>query len=101
MSVGAIGAIGAVGIGSMGAMGFVGQAGALDQGAAVAVLGAANALTKSAAAAQASGLSPSTSVDISAAALSCLAADGQVAGVGASDLAQALILALMLQLLQG
>ena len=100
MSVGAIGALGAVGIGAMSGMGAAGVANALASGGAVASVGSADGVVKSTAAARTAGPTPSTRVDISGAARSTLAGDGIRAQASMSELAQALILALLLQLLQ-
>ena len=100
MSVGAIGAIGALGIGAMGDMGAAANANALTPGSMLMVLGSANGVAKSAATVQMASPAPSTKVDISGAAQSSLSNDGVQAGTSMGELAQALILALLLEMLQ-
>jgi hypothetical protein len=92
MSTTAIGAIGTFGAGSLGGMGTLGgMAKILPFPGAVANIGSAVELA-----------SPpsSTRVDISAAAKTAAAADGEPAGQSMSELAQALIVALLLQMLE-
>lgn len=101
MSVAAIGSIGAVGVGSLGGMDFAAHAGALAQGRMPSMLDPANAMTNSVAMGQTPGITASASVEISSGARSSLASDGLQSGPGMSDLAQALIAAMLLQLLQG
>ena len=101
MSVAAIGSIGAVGVASLGGVDYAGFADALSQGRMVRMLDPANAVTKSEATAQTTGITASASVEISSDARSSLASDALQAGPGMSDLAQALIAAMLLQLMQG
>jgi hypothetical protein len=101
MSIGAIGAMGSLGAGTLMGTGFSGQAGSLTPGHMVTPFGTANAEPRSANAVPAAGQVPSAKVDISDAARSALSSDGLQSGAGMADLAQALILALLLQLLQG
>ncbi len=100
MSVGAIGAIGALGIGSMGGLGAAAGANALTPGSMSAALGSTNGVAKSAAAVQMGSPAPSAKVDISFAAQSVQSGDSAQAGTSMGELAQALIVALMLELLQ-
>ena len=101
MSAGAIGGVGAVGLGAMGAMGAGAQAGALTPGGMLMILESANGVAKSAATLEMARLAPSAVVDISGAGQSSLATDGLQGSASMGELAQALILALLLQLLQG
>ena len=87
MSLGAIGAMGSLGAGSTMGMGFSSRLMNADFGSAILV--------------EAPAMMPSTSVDISDAARLALANDGQQSGSSMAELAQALIIALMLQMLQG
>lgn len=100
MSIGAIGAIGAIGIGSLGGLGAAAGANALMPGNMSTVLGAADGASKSAATVQMASPAPSTRVDISASARSSLSGDGVQTDTTMGELAQALIVALMLELLQ-
>lgn len=103
MSIGAVGAIGAVGVGSLGGLGGLGGAAganALMPGSMSMVQGSADGVAKSAATVQMASPAPSTRVDISASARSSLSGDGGQADTTMGELAQALIVALMLELLQ-
>lgn len=100
MSIGAIGAIGAVGVGSLGGMGAAAGANALMPGSMSTVQGAADGAAKSAAAVQMAGPAPSSKVDISETARSSLSGEGAWSDASMDELAQALIVALMLELLQ-
>lgn len=89
MSLGTISAIGAFGAGSMGGVG--GMAKILQFPIGVAKAGLAVEVANS---------PSSTEVNLSATAKSSAAADGVPAGQSMSDLAQALIVALLLQMLE-
>lgn len=101
MSAGAIGGVGAIGVGAMGGMGAGAQAGALTPGGMLMILESANGVAKSVATQQMASLAPSAVVDISGAAQTSLASDGLQVDASMGELAQTLIVALLLQLLLG
>jgi len=101
MSIGAIGATGSLGAGTWMGIGFAGQAGSLAAGDMMTPFGTARAEPRSSDAVPEAGAVPSAKVAISDAARSALSSDGLQSGGGMADLAQVLILALLLQLLQG
>ncbi len=96
MSVGAIGAMGALDTRSVMGMEFFGQTGPFMPRNTLMPFGTADVGSPNAV--QAPSMVPSTKVDISDAARSAFAGGGP--GTNMGDLAQALIIALMLQLLQ-
>jgi hypothetical protein len=100
MSIGAVGAIGAIGVGSLGGLGGAAGANALMPGSMSMVQGSADGVAKSSATVQMASPAPSTRVDISSSARSSLSGDGGQADTTMGELAQALIVALMLELLQ-
>lgn len=92
MSTAAIGTIGTLGAGSMGSMGGL--------GGTAKILPFAGAATTTGSAVEVASTPSSTKVDLSAAARKAAAADGVQTGQTMGELAQALIVALMLQMLE-
>jgi len=100
MSGGAIGAVGGIGVGSMGGMGASGQMAMVAQSGMTGRTSAAESVAKPAATAKTAVLEPSAKVVISDAAQALRAGDGVQSGVSIGELAEALIVALLLQLLE-
>lgn len=101
MSIGAVGALGATGFRSMNVMSAGGRAGAHTPVGLTMRSGSANLRARQAGAQQSLPKASSTSVNISSAARTSLASDGLQTKSSMGELAQALIIALMLQMLQG